>query len=460
MVFAYKSPMVYFTNTMTGKPEEFIPANPERVTMYVCGSTVYDVPHLGNARPAVIFDVLFRLLRRIYGNDAVVYASNYTDIDDKIVSRARQRGIEIATLTSETIAQYEEAMSALGVLHPTYRPIATQSIPAMQVMIAGLIEKGHAYEAGGHVYFSVKTHDGQGRLSGQKANDQRDGVRDTIDNSLKRDPADFVLWKPSKEDEPGWDSPWGFGRPGWHIECSTMIEQTLGTTIDIHGGGIDLIFPHHEAEIAQSECQHSAPLARYWLHNGMLTVDGRKMGKSYGNFITVPEALERHNGEVLRYLLLEGHYRQPIDFSWEKLDAAKAALTRLYRALETLSDVEATGGDHLVAGKLSNDLNTAEALASMHGLATIALSPLIDDLTTRSSLKSELLEGAHLLGLFNLSVDEWFGRSEDVEIADLVRKRDALRETREWVSADAVRDLLTERGITLEDGPNGTIWRR
>lgn len=438
----------------------FNPADPKRVTMYVCGPTVYDAPHLGNARPAVVFDVLFRVLRDLYGEDAVIYASNYTDIDDKIIERARKLDVEIGDLTDATITGYRGWMDDLGVLPPTLTPRATETIPQMIDMIERLIAKGHAYDVEGHVFFSVATHADHGCLSGQRPDENLEGVRTIKSLDLKRDPADFVMWKPSDITQPGWESPWGRGRPGWHIECSAMIADVLGETIDIHGGGNDLIFPHHEAEIAQSQCLTDKPLARYWVHNGMVTIDGRKMSKSADNFVALPDILGNHHGEVLRYLLLNGHYSQPIDFTWAKLAESKSAMDRLYRAMEDMKDVVPTKDLGVVQLHLAMNLNTPEALAKLHMLASEAMKGS----TNRGRLKAELIAGGALLGLLQEDPDVWFGRKGSTEfemqVSDLIERRTTARTNKDWSAADEIRKEAETLGIVLEDGADGTTWRK
>ncbi len=448
--------MISLYDTMTKAVRTFQPADPSRVTLYVCGPTVYAEPHLGNARPAVVFDVLFRVLREQYGESAVHYASNYTDIDDKIMARSKETGVPIDELTAQVIADFETVSQGLNILPPTYRPRATRTIPEMVGMIRRLIETQHAYAVGGHVFFSVKSHVGHGCLSGQITEEHQDAVRIEA-SSLKRDPEDFVLWKPSTDHQPGWLSPWGVGRPGWHIECSAMIAATLGKTIDIHGGGVDLVFPHHEAEIAQSESYTGEKLAETWMHNGMVTVLGRKMSKSAGNFIGLKEAISTYGycgGEVLRYLLLMGHYRQPIDFSWEKLADAKTALDSLYRAIDhpATSLGEPT---HVVRDRLHRDLNTAEAIAAMHGLSNTVLQG-----SATSSTHADLIAGGNLLGILQHKPDDWFGRSFAAgEVHDLIAQRQIARDTRDWAEADRLRQEIAKFGYTVEDRSTGTTWR-
>jgi cysteinyl-tRNA synthetase len=445
-------------DTMAREKRPFVPANPDRVTMYVCGPTVYAGPHIGNARSAIVFDVLFRLLRNQYA--AVVYARNYTDIDDKIMDRAAAIEVPIDDLTDSVIATYEDDLNSINVLEPTIKPRATQTIPAIISMIGALIQSDHAYVSEDHVFFDVSSHKHHGELSGQELSALRPGARVAV-SAIKRNPEDFVLWKPSTTLQPGWQSPWGYGRPGWHIECSAMISAHLGITIDIHGGGNDLVFPHHEAEIAQSECAHAgAPLARYWVHNGMVTVDGAKMSKSLGNIVTVPEVVAKQPGEVLRYLLLSAHYRQPVDFSWAKLAESRQALDRLYRAAEKLSGFETQTiiADALLLETLFDDLNTPEALAHLHNMATLILTQ--DDPDILSVLKSDFAILTSILGIVQQSTESWFqNHSDAADIEQLVAEREFFRSTKNWKKADEIRISLLAKGILVEDTPDGPFWR-
>lgn len=449
--------MLVFHDTLTGERREFAPADPKRVTLYACGPTVWSSPHIGNARSAITFDVLFRVLRHLYGENAVIYARNLTDVDDKIVEAANTKGIDIGQHTDEIIRLYETDMASLNVLEPTFKPRVTHSILEIIQMIEVLLDRDAAYVSEGHVLFRVSAHANHGKLSGQNQDDLLEAVRiDAV--SYKEHAADFVLWKPVKPGEPAWDSPWGRGRCGWHIECSTLIAKHLGTTIDIHGGGNDLIFPHHECEIAQSECAHGEPLARYWVHNGMVTVDGRKMSKSAGNFVTVSDALAHQPGEALRYLLLGAHYRQPVDFTWEKLQEAKTALDRLYRALEHVWDADEDQIGVVVPPALLNDLNTPETLAGLHKLASHILSgqyPFYE----RPDLRNALVGIGSLLGLLTKTPAQWF-RGEINPLAEqLIREREVQRAARNWAAADAIRNTLLHMGVTIEDTPDGPIWR-
>ncbi len=452
-------------NTLTRRKQVFEPQDPVRVTMYVCGPTVYNYIHIGNARPAVVFDVLFRLLRRNYPE--VVYARNITDIDDKIMAAARQQQESIDTLTQRFITAYHEDIDALKVLPPTVEPRATGHLGPMIAMIENLLVAGNAYQAEGHVLFSVPSMPGYGRLSGRHREDMIAGARVEV-APYKRDPADFVLWKQSSQDQPGWDSPWGRGRPGWHLECSAMIETHLGRTIDIHGGGQDLIFPHHENEIAQSVCAHHGDCyVRYWVHNGYVTVSGEKMSKSLGNFFTVRELLEKAPGEAVRFALLSGHYRQPLDWSEGALTQAKAGLDRLYNALRGAAAVPCREPE--VAGEviatLEDDLNTPQAISHLHALAS-ALNRA-GDRDEAGRLKSLLLNSGALLGLLQQEPETWFRWSPplaagpgDDEIEALIEERRSARGQRDFVRADAIRDQLLDAGVSLEDDAQGTRWRR
>jgi len=435
--------MIRLYDTMTRKKREFVPADPKRITIYVCGPTVYNRAHIGNARPPVVFDALSRLLRHVYGRDSVIHAANVTDIEDKIMAAAAAEGVPIDTITGRYSRFYFDDLAALGVPKPDVVPLATQTIPEMIGMIERLIAAGHAYEAEGHVLFDVPSWPEYGRLSGRSMDEMIAGARVDV-APYKRSPADFVLWKPSTSEQPGWDSPWGRGRPGWHIECSAMIEKHLGETIDIHGGGLDLEFPHHENEIAQSRCAHSgAPLARYWMHNGMLSMAEAKMSKSVGNVVSIGELLERgHDGEVLRFALLSAHYRQPLEWSDSLLAQSKATLDRLYRAA---GDAEPSVADCGVVEALSDDLNTPLALARLSA---------IDDAAT-------LKASGALLGLLTKTTDEWFrGGEDDSEIEALIARRSEAKKNRDFATADRIRDELKAQGIVLEDTASGTTWRK
>ncbi len=454
-------------NTLTRAKDDFVPLDPGHVRMYVCGPTVYDRAHIGNARPVVVFDVLYRLLGAAYPR--VTYVRNITDVDDKIIDAARARGVAIDTLTAETADAFHEDMTALGALPPDVEPRATLHIPQMIAMIERLIAGGHAYEAEHHVLFNVPSMADYGRLSNRDRREMIAGARVEV-APYKKDPADFVLWKPSTPDQPGWESPWGRGRPGWHIECSAMSETHLGETFDIHGGGQDLIFPHHENEIAQSTCAHGgAPFVRYWLHNGYLTVNGEKMSKSLGNFFTVRDLLAKAPGEALRFYMLGTHYRQPLDWTLDGLAEAKKGLDRLYGALRGACEVKAAAGaaPEGVRAALEDDLNTPLAIARLHETAT-ALNKAVPD-AERAALKGALLAGGALLGLLAEDVEAWFkwtpagagadGLAED-EIEGMIAARAAARKARDFAEADRIRDALAAAGVVLEDKADGTIWRR
>jgi len=441
-------------NSQSRQKEVFVPQNTARVTIYVCGPTVYGPCHIGNFRPAVVFDVLVRLLRQLYPQ--VVYARNITDIDDKINAKAAEKGVEIGRITEQFHKKYNEDLVQIGVLPPDIEPHATGHIGEMQAMIAALIEKGHAYAAEGHVLFDVTQDSEYGGLSGRSQDDMLAGARVEM-APYKKNPGDFVLWKPSSDDQPGWDSVWGRGRPGWHIECSAMIEKHLGETIDIHGGGADLQFPHHENEAAQSRCAHAAPLARYWLHNGMLNIGGEKMSKSLGNIMVMDDLLQQVPGEAVRLALLQGQYRQRLDFTPELLTQSKKNLDRLYGALLD-ADVEAVETP-VPAGfmaALCDDLNTPKALAELFALAKRAGTP---------EGKGALLAAGHLMGLLTQNPEDWFaaktGHAEidAAAVEALIAARAQARADKDYAAADAARDKLTAMGVVIEDTADGTIWK-
>ena len=452
-------------NSLTGRKETFRPGDPDRVTMYVCGPTVYNYAHIGNARAAVVFDVLYRLLRHEFGQ--VVYARNITDIDDKIIQAAEEQNIAIGDITSRFAAAYNEDMAALNVLPPTIEPRATEHVPAMLAMIARLIEKGAAYQADGHVLFHVPTCPSYGELSRRSRDEMIDGARVEV-ASYKRDPADFVLWKPSTPGQPGWDSPYGRGRPGWHLECSVMIEAHLGDTIDIHGGGQDLKFPHHENERAQSICVHDgAPLARYWLHNGFLDVAEEKMSKSIGNVLLPRDLLQRVPGEAIRYALLSAHYRKPLNWTEAGLHRAKHALDRLYLTLSKLPGPDRTDPGTPVPPAirkvLLDDMNTPKAQAVLFDLARAANGT--DDDQQQARIKREMLAAGDLLGIFQSKPASWLRTArgatviDNAEIERLLETRRAARAARDFETADRIRDQLEAEGVILEDGPDETRWR-
>ncbi len=442
-------------NTLTRQKETFVPQDPERVTLYACGPTVYNYAHIGNARPAVIFDLLHRVLQRLYPQ--VVYARNITDVDDKINQAAADQGVAIDAISSKYADAYHADMAKLGVGRPTIEPRATEHIAEIIDMIQRLSGAGHAYAAEGHVLFNVDTFEEYGQLSRRDRREMIAGARVEV-APYKRNPGDFVLWKPSTEDQPGWDSPWGRGRPGWHIECSAMSAAHLGETIDIHAGGQDLVFPHHENEIAQSRCAHGTEtFARYWMHNGFVTVEKRKMSKSLGNTLVVHELLKEWPGEVLRYVLLSAHYRQPLDWSTKALEQAQSTLDRLYGLLRDDHDSGPEKPDPRVIAALEDDLNTPTALAALN---TVAREIGDREAKTAGSLRAS----AQLLGLLQQPPSEWFAaRQATVKLsADTIQqaidKRNAARATRDFAEADRIRDDLAAQGIVLKDGPDGTTW--
>ncbi len=451
-------------NTLNGEKERFEPLVPNRVTMYVCGPTVYNLAHIGNARPAVVFDTLFRLLQTHF--DEVVYARNITDIDDKIITACAETGRDMAEFTEEFTLKYRQDMGALGVLTPSLEPQATHHIAEMISLTETLIEKGHAYESEGHVLFAVQSMEDYGKLSHRSLDDMLAGARVEVAD-YKRYPGDFVLWKPSSDEEPGWDSPWGRGRPGWHLECSAMTHAHLGETIDIHGGGRDLIFPHHENEIAQSQCAHGTDYVRYWMHNAYLDIDGEKMSKSLGNFRMVRDLLGQFPGEVLRFALLSAHYRSPLNFSAELLAQARSSLDSLYTALREVADVEVDDeivlADEAFYAALNDDLNTPLAIAELHALAK-ALNKA--EPAEQPHLKARLLAGADLLGLLTSEPEAWFQQAasenaisaEQIEAA--IAERQQAKADKDFARADELRDYLASQGVVLEDSREGTTWRR
>ncbi|MFZ5783032.1 MAG: cysteine--tRNA ligase [Pseudomonadota bacterium] len=436
-------------NTLSREKEPFVPLHADHVRMYVCGPTVYDYVHIGNARPVVVFDVLYRLLKRRYPR--VTYVRNITDIDDRIMVRAAENKESIEALTTRTADAYRSDMQRLGALSPDVEPRATQYVAEMVGMIERLVARGHAYPAEGHVLFSVPSMGDYGRLSRRTRDELVAGARVEV-APYKKDPADFVLWKPSADDQPGWASPWGRGRPGWHIECSAMSGKLLGETFDIHAGGLDLIFPHHENEIAQSRCTFGHPLmAKYWMHNGFLNISGEKMSKSLGNFFTVHELLDQYPGEAIRLLLLSAHYRQPLDFTHEGLVQAKATLDRWYGALRGKDGAPSAAVPAAVEDALSDDLNTPLAITAIHQLDGPA----------------ELRAGANALGLLQQDAEAWFrwtpagvSGPTEAEIEAAIGARQAARKAKDFKESDRIRDELKAKGVILEDGPKGTTWKR
>jgi cysteinyl-tRNA synthetase len=456
-------------NTLTREREPFEPANPadpRLVTMYVCGPTVYNYAHIGNMRPPVVFDVLARVLRRSY---TLTYARNVTDVDDKINDAVKREGVPIGVLTARYLAAYHEDLRLLGVAPPDLEPRVTDNIPSIIAFIERLIAAGHAYAAEGHVLFAVPSFPAYGQLSGRDPEDMLAGARVEV-APYKRDPGDFVLWKPSAPDIVGWDSPWGRGRPGWHIECSAMAGAHLGETIDIHGGGVDLLFPHHENELAQSTCGHGGKtFARYWLHNGLIQFDGEKMSKSLGNVRLARDLLAEHGGETIRLALLTAHYRQPLDWTDQLVGEAKQKLDRMYGALRDaglsgeLTHPPAASPPARVLAALEDDINTPEAIAELFNVVR-ATNRATEPLEKRA-LAESLRAGAWLLGLLTQDPAAWFGtgsgpKGDDAEIDSLVKQRDAFKRQRNFKEADLIRDRLAAQGIVIEDTPQGARWRR
>ncbi len=453
-------------NTLTRRKEPFIPLDPQHVRMYVCGPTVYERAHIGNARPVVVFDVLYRILKWLYPQ--VSYVRNITDLDDKINHRARENGCSIEALTAETTRFFHEDMAALNTLSPDVEPRATAHISVMVAMIERLIERGHAYIANGHVLFNVASTPTYGALSGCSREEIIAGARVEV-APYKRDPADFILWKPSPPDMPAWDSPWGRGRPGWHIECSAMSCFYLGTTFDIHCGGNDLIFPHHENEIAQSTCAHDGGFVRYWLHNGWLMVEGERMAKSLGNFITVQQLLDQGiGGEVIRLAILSTHYHKPLDWTAECLCQAKSALDRFYTALRSVEDIplahvtsiETDAETSQITAALCDDLNTPRAIAALHANVTALNKATYHD--DKRRLKTALYHGARMLGLLAQDQETWLtgGTKMDTSLVrELVNRRAVARSTGNFTEADQIRDELRRMGVILEDSVSRTTWR-
>lgn len=436
-------------NTLAREKQHFEPIDPNNVRMYVCGPTVYDYAHIGNARPVVVFDMLFRLLKHVFGDNNVTYARNITDIDDKIMEKAAAEGVGIKTISNRYAKVYADDMAVLGAQTPSLTPRATEHLPEMIKMMQKLIDDGHAYEAEGHVMFHVPSMKNYGQLSRHSRDELVAGARVDV-APYKKDSADFVLWKPSSDEQPGWGSPWGRGRPGWHLECSCMIEKHLGETIDIHAGGQDLIFPHHENEIAQSECAHGTQFVRYWMHNGYLTVDGEKMSKSLGNFHTVHDLVQTHPGEALRLSLLTAHYRQPIDFSLDSVDEQKRRLDRWYRLTDGVQAAANVPGDVIEA--LSDDLNTPKAIAALDALAS-------------RETAAELKAGAQFMGLLLQNASTWFqGDAPDgisvEEIEEAINARLEARVNKDFAESDRIRDRLQGFGVILEDSSGGTTWRK
>ena len=459
--------MLQVYNSLTNKKEPFVPIEPGKIRMYVCGMTVYDYCHLGHARVMVVFDVVYRYLQA--SGYAVTYVRNITDIDDKIIERANQNGENFKALTERFIDAMHEDEKALGILPPTLEPRATDHMPSIINMIKTLIEKGYAYAAdNGDVYYKVASFADYGKLSGRNLEDLRAGERIAIDE-FKKDPLDFVLWKAAKPGEPAWDSPWGQGRPGWHIECSAMSTQLLGNHFDIHGGGHDLQFPHHENEIAQSEACTGEHFANYWLHNGFIRINKEKMSKSLGNFFTIRDVMKEYKGEEIRYYMLTSHYRSPLNYSTDQLDSARSALDRLYtslRGLETTEPQQNTEYEQRFHAAMNDDFNTPEALAVLFDLARETNRLRKDKDASASNTGALLKKLANQLGLLTGNIEDWFkGSSDDsgmtdAEIEAMVTQRTQAKADKNWSKADQIRDKLKAVGIELEDSPDGTSWRR
>ena len=451
-------------NTLKREKQVFVPQDPNRVTLYVCGPTVYSYAHIGNARPAVVFDLLHKLLSTRY--PSVVYARNITDVDDKINAAAAEQNVPIEVISKHYTDIYHNDMAALGVGTPSIEPRATDHIPQMIQMIQRLIDSGHAYEAEGHVLFSVESFADYGSLSGRNIAEMMAGARIEV-SDFKRHPGDFVLWKPSVAPQPGWESPWGWGRPGWHLECSVMSEFHLGETIDIHGGGQDLVFPHHENEIAQSVCAHAGKIfARYWMHNGFVTINKSKMSKSLGNTQVVHELLKDNPGEVLRYLLLSAHYRQPLDWSEEALVRAQRTTDRVYGVIRDANakfgSLEAQTASKKFMSTLLDDLNTPEALAELNNEARRLANA--EDADAAQTSAGKLLAAGSLIGLFQQDPESWLAGDteglDDALIDQLIEERNTSRTQKNFARADEIRAQLQEMGISLEDVADGTRWRR
>lgn len=454
---------LHIYNTRTRQKEKFEPISPDSVKMYVCGPTVYNLVHIGNARPVVVFDTLFRVLRTLYPE--VIYARNITDIDDKIMKAAQENNESIADLSARYAAEYQKDMAALHNLEPTITPYATHHVGEMIAMVEALLQRGHAYVAESHVLFDVKSMVDYGRLSNRSLEDMLEGARVEV-APYKKYGGDFVLWKPSSASEPGWDSPWGRGRPGWHLECSAMIKKHLGETIDIHGGGRDLIFPHHENELAQSQCAHGGKeYVRYWMHNGYINIGGEKMSKSLGNFRMVRDLLQRYPGEVIRFALLSAHYRSELDFSPQLLDQSKASLDSLYGALRKVKSLKAVPvalADSPIYQALLDDLSTSQAISGLHDLAHRINKGEGAELAL---LKGEMLAGAELMGLLSQDPDAWFqGEATETgidaaSVEALIAERQQAKLDKDYARADAIRQELKSMNVVLEDSKEGTTWK-
>lgn len=450
-------------NTETKRKSEFVPIDPEHVTLYVCGPTVYNYCHIGNYRPPVVFDTLARLLR--YHFPKVTYARNITDIDDKINAAASEQGVDISVISERFTQAFHDDLTVLGVLPPDVEPKVTDHVSQIHQKIQALIDRGHAYEAQGHVLFSVPSYNGYGELSKRDPDELLAGARIDV-AAYKADSGDFVLWKPSADDQPGWDSPWGRGRPGWHIECTAMAAAHLGETIDIHGGGNDLVFPHHENERAQSTCAHGAKFVNYWLHNGFVNINREKMSKSIGNVLLLRDLAKQYPGEAIRYFLLSAHYRAPLDWSDDVIEQAQSSLDRLYGALRNLAEFDVSNVSESVIPDefleaLNDDLNTPKALAELFSLAKQANTAISGD--EKTQIKAAMLQAGALLGLLQQDPQAWFAGNtsthDAAHIDKLIAERLQARADKNWARADEIRDLLTEMNVVLEDGASGTSWR-
>ncbi|MBR2923173.1 MAG: cysteine--tRNA ligase [Alphaproteobacteria bacterium] len=455
---------MFLFNTLKRRKEEFVPIDENNVRLYVCGPTVYDRAHLGNAKTSVVFDVFYRVLMNKFGKDKVTYVSNITDVDDKILNKHKETGKPIREITEQTYQWYVDDMAKLNVLSPNYRPRATEYINEMIEIVKLLLQNGHAYESQGHVLFDVDSMKNYGFLSGRSMKEMLAGARIEV-AEYKKNPADFILWKPSDADQPGWDSPWGYGRPGWHLECSAMSSKLLGNSFDIHGGGSDLIFPHHENECAQSLCAFpNESFARYWMHGGMLMVDGVKMSKSLGNFYTVDQILEKHPAEALRLLFLTTHYHQPFNFTFEGLEQAKQNLDKFYNALLQVKNIaldENIKADSRIVEALEDDLNTPLALSYIHDLVNQLNKA--ETLQEKSEIKTLLIKSAELLGILWQDPEVWFkgeASDETEEIEKLIEERATAKRNKDYALADKIRNNLKEKGIILEDGVGGTTWKK
>ena len=446
-------------DTFTNSKKKFEPIDPNNVRMYVCGPTVYDYAHVGNARPVIVFDILFRLLQKIYGSENVTYVRNITDVDDKIIHAANDQNEDIGILTEKTINYFHDDAKYIGALKPTFEPRATEHIPEMIELIEKLISKEFAYVADGNVLFSSNKFKEYGKLSGKNLDEMVAGSRVGVE-SYKKEESDFVLWKPSKENEPSWKSPWGDGRPGWHIECSAMSEKLLGENFDIHGGGQDLIFPHHENEIAQSECANNNKFANYWVHNGFVTVEGNKMSKSDGNFVTVNELKDSFQGEVIRLTMISTHYRQPLNWTKDNLNESKKTLDKWYIFLNNFNDDELkdANNDNEIMETLLDDMNTPKAISVLH-------QKFKDCQSGDKELSSNFLYSANMLGLLNEKPSEWLSwKKENLKINSaqvelLIAQRNEARSNKNFDDADRIRDELDKMGVILEDQGGETTWK-